>query len=133
VKFTFIINGEETQVECLDTVMMWVPRLKALTQSGNTGRPPADFDIRMEDGFLIDPLWPVSALEDGQKFFLSPFIGCGGSEVNHQTDGKKYKSYHSSTSQSRKSKKNQAQFKVLARRSERQQLKQEARQEICNA
>lgn len=53
---------------------------EALRESGNVGQPPADWELRTEDGALLDQATRVDAagLHEGQTLFLSPRAGAGG-------------------------------------------------------
>jgi len=53
---------------------------EALRESGNVGQPPADWELRTEDGLLLDQATRVEAagLHEGQTLFLSPRAGAGG-------------------------------------------------------
>jgi hypothetical protein len=54
---------------------------EALRKSGNEGQPPSDWDLRTEDGRLLDQSMTVKAaqIQDGMTLFLSPKAGAGGS------------------------------------------------------
>jgi hypothetical protein len=53
---------------------------EALRESGNVGQPAADWELRTEDGMLLDQSMRVDAagLHEGQTLFLSPHAGAGG-------------------------------------------------------
>ena len=53
---------------------------EALQRSGNHGQPPADWELRTENGTLLDQqLRAVEAgLVDGTTLFLNPRAGAGG-------------------------------------------------------
>jgi hypothetical protein len=53
---------------------------EALRRSGNAGQPPSDWDLRTEDGRLLDQSVTVAAahIHDGITLFLSPKAGAGG-------------------------------------------------------
>ncbi|HUY52741.1 MAG TPA: DUF2604 domain-containing protein [Streptosporangiaceae bacterium] len=53
---------------------------EALRESGNVGQPPADWELRTEDGMLLNQATRVDAagLREGQTLFLSPRAGAGG-------------------------------------------------------
>ncbi len=53
---------------------------KALQESGNQGRSPADWELRTEDGTLLDQNARADAvgLHEGQTLFLNPRAGAGG-------------------------------------------------------
>lgn len=53
---------------------------EALQRSGNRGQAPSDWELRTEDGRLLDQSQTVVAagLRDGTTLFLSPKAGAGG-------------------------------------------------------
>jgi hypothetical protein len=53
---------------------------EALRESGNQGRSPAEFELRNQDGALLDQAQRPSdvGVHDGQTLFLNPHAGAGG-------------------------------------------------------
>lgn len=53
---------------------------KALEQSANQGQAPSEWELRTEDGQLLDQNQTAAAagLDDGTTLFLSPKAGAGG-------------------------------------------------------
>ena len=53
---------------------------EALQKSGNTGQPPSEWELRTEDGTLLDQSDTAGSagLSDGITVFLSPKAGAGG-------------------------------------------------------
>ena len=53
---------------------------EALRESGNIGQPPGDWELRTEDGSLLNQGERVEAvgLHEGQTLFLNPRAGAGG-------------------------------------------------------
>jgi Protein of Unknown function (DUF2604) len=53
---------------------------EALRLSGNQGQPPEEWELRTEDGQLLNPQERADAtgVLDGQTLFLSPRAGAGG-------------------------------------------------------
>lgn len=83
-RVTFIVNGQTTRliflapVWRLGTMMRW-----ALERSGNTGRPPAHWEIRDHDGVLLDPRYVFDQYFKRAPFkmFVSLGVGAGGCGV----------------------------------------------------
>ncbi len=52
----------------------------ALQRSGNNGQSPSDWELRTEEGRLLDQGLTVAAagVQDGMTLFLSPRAGAGG-------------------------------------------------------
>ena len=53
---------------------------EALQKSGNEGQPPSEWELRTEDGRLLEQGLRAAAagLHDGVTLFLSPKAGAGG-------------------------------------------------------
>jgi hypothetical protein len=53
---------------------------EALQKSGNQGQAPSEWELRTEDGSLLDQSSTAAAagLHDGATLFLSPKAGAGG-------------------------------------------------------
>jgi hypothetical protein len=53
---------------------------EALHRSGNHGQPPSGWDLRTEDGRLLDQSATLASagVESGMTLFLSPHAGAGG-------------------------------------------------------
>jgi hypothetical protein len=53
---------------------------EALRESGNVGQPPAGWELRTEEGALLDQGLRVAdaGLREGQTLFLNPRAGAGG-------------------------------------------------------
>jgi hypothetical protein len=53
---------------------------EALQKSGNQGQEPSEWELRTEDGSLLDQGSTAAAagLQDGATLFLSPKAGAGG-------------------------------------------------------
>jgi len=52
----------------------------ALQKSGNSGQAPAEWELRTEDGRLLDQSQTVAVagIQEGMTLFLSPKAGAGG-------------------------------------------------------
>jgi Protein of Unknown function (DUF2604) len=84
INLLFVVAGEDIAMnhlnihETLDAV-----RNQALAQSGNTSRPPKDWEIRTEQGVLLPPSSTLESLgfvpgTKPPKLFLSLAVGAGG-------------------------------------------------------
>lgn len=97
MKLKCIINGHPLDVETKPTEMVLAVRLRALLAAQATGRPPADFDIRGAAGNYIFPTFTVEelGLKDGDTLWISPAIGCGGSnKINHRRTRQRFRVEH---------------------------------------
>ena len=76
----FIINGEDVWVKTNFHAPLRAARAKALEESGNTGRPPDEWEIRNEAGTLLDPAMTPEDLhlKDSTRLFLTLKVGAGG-------------------------------------------------------
>lgn len=80
IEIIFVINGVDVSVEGQPKQKLSVLRKKALSESDDTGRPPDDWEIRSEDGTLLDPSKTLEelGLASGTRLFLTLAIGAGG-------------------------------------------------------
>jgi len=78
----FIVSGEDARVPFVTGDLLWELRDTVLKQTRNTGRPPEDWEVRLETGRELDPLASVNELvPEGQRsirLFLSLRCGVGG-------------------------------------------------------
>lgn len=78
MKVWFIVSGEDVPIEAEPELpFAWAAR-RALRVSHNFGRPANYWEIRNEDGVLLDGDSPVSIVPDWQRVFLTVRIGAGG-------------------------------------------------------
>lgn len=84
VKLIFIINGESFPVETNVNAPLSAAVERALSQSGNTGRPLSEWEVRDSSGVLLDTSRKVKdlGLKDGARLFLSLRVGAGGNSAN---------------------------------------------------
>lgn len=80
----FIINGEDVAVQMTPKQKLHVGRDKALQDSGNTGRPADEWEIRTEAGIVLPPDATVesSGLVNGSRVLLSLRVAAGGCECS---------------------------------------------------
>jgi len=80
IDVTVVVSGqpERLKVNVHQTVEHLVQ--EALQKSGNQGQPPSEWELRTEDGSLLDQTATVAAagIADGVTLFLSPKAGAGG-------------------------------------------------------
>ena len=80
ISLIFIINGESFRVETNVNAPLSSAVEKALSTSGNTGRPLAEWEVRDSSGVLLDISRKIKdlGLKDGARLFLSLRVGAGG-------------------------------------------------------
>jgi hypothetical protein len=80
IELTVVVSGqpERLRVNVHQTVEHLVR--EALQQSDNHGQAPSEWELRTEDGVLLDQAVTVerSAITSGVTLFLSPKAGAGG-------------------------------------------------------
>ena len=80
IDVTVVVSGqpERLKVNAHQTVAHLVH--EALQRSGNQGQASSDWELRTEDGRLLDQAVTAAAadIEDGMTLFLSPKAGAGG-------------------------------------------------------
>jgi hypothetical protein len=79
IEVTVVVSGqpERLKTNLHQTLEQLVH--EALQKTGNHGQSPGDWELRTEEGVLLDQHLTVgSALRDGQTVFLSPKAGAGG-------------------------------------------------------
>jgi hypothetical protein len=76
----FVVGGEDVAVEINPNAPLKAALEKALAKSGNTGRPPNDWEVTDEGGSVLDPSTKVEdlGLQDGARLFLTPKVSKGG-------------------------------------------------------
>jgi uncharacterized protein DUF2604 len=80
IDVTVVVSGqpERLKVNVHQTLEHLVH--EALKKSGNKGQAPSEWELRTEDGRLLDQAATLSAagIQDGMTLFLSPKAGAGG-------------------------------------------------------
>jgi hypothetical protein len=80
IEVTVVVSGqpERLKVNVHQTLAHLVR--EALQRSGNQGQAPSDWELRTEEGGLLDQSQTVAAaaINDGTTLFLSPKAGAGG-------------------------------------------------------
>ena len=82
---TVVVNGTPTVVEANGNAPLHTVIPRALQQTGNTGQPPEEWELRDAAGTLLDDSrkikeYVASAGPEGLRVFLSLKAGVGGSE-----------------------------------------------------
>jgi hypothetical protein len=80
IEVTVVVSGqpERLKINAHQTLEHLVH--EALQMSGNKGQAPSEWELRTEEGALLDQNSTVAAarLHDGATLFLSPKAGAGG-------------------------------------------------------
>lgn len=80
IDVTVVVSGqpEKLKVKVHQTLEHLVH--EALQKSGNKGQAPSEWELRTEDGRLLDQAATIAAagIQDGMTLFLSPKAGAGG-------------------------------------------------------
>lgn len=80
IAITVVVNGQPTVVEAELSARLRSIIPKALEQTGNTGQPPDNWELRDQQGSLLDLEEKISAFHfpAGVKLFLNLKAGIGG-------------------------------------------------------
>ncbi len=80
LELAIVVNGEPTLVEANPNAPLQTVVNKALADTGNTGQPPENWELRDEAGQLLDTSRKASSFgfAPGVKLFLSLKAGIGG-------------------------------------------------------
>lgn len=80
VRLIFIINGQDFPVEVNIEAPLREAVQRVLTESGNTGRPPDEWEVRDTSGILLEKNRSIKdlGLREGTRLFLSLRVGAGG-------------------------------------------------------
>ncbi len=75
-----IVNGQPVEVQANQNAPLRTVIPKALTQTGNAGRPPEDWELRDAAGVLLDPEKKIEdfGFPEGTRLFLNLRAGVGG-------------------------------------------------------
>jgi hypothetical protein len=80
IDVTVVVSGQPVRVKV--NVHQTVEHLihEALQQSGNKGQAPSEWELRREDGTLLEQSAQIATigLTDGVTLFLNPRAGAGG-------------------------------------------------------
>jgi hypothetical protein len=80
IKLIFIINGQDFAIETNTNAPLMAAVQRALAESGNTGRPPEEWEVRDVSGVLLEKNRKPRdlGLQNGARLFLSLRVGAGG-------------------------------------------------------
>lgn len=80
IHLIFIINGKDFPVEISVEAPLLAAVSDALKESGNTGRPVDDWEVRDAKGVLLETGRTIEdlRLHNGARLFLSLRVGAGG-------------------------------------------------------
>jgi hypothetical protein len=80
VTLNIVINGETFPVDTNVNAPLTTVAERALTESGNSGRPLGEWELRDSNGALVDMNRKVKdvGLKNGARLFLSLRVGAGG-------------------------------------------------------
>jgi Protein of Unknown function (DUF2604) len=80
IEVTVVVSGQPQRLKV--NVHQTIEHLvhEALQKSGNQGQAPSEWELRTEDGRLLEQSGTVAAaaIHDGMTLFLSPKAGAGG-------------------------------------------------------
>lgn len=81
VQLAVIVNGQATVVEANLNAPLQAIIPKALEQTGNTGQPPENWELRDAQGTLLDVTQKISSFNfpPDVRLFLNLKAGVGGS------------------------------------------------------
>lgn len=77
---TLVVNGQETVVEGNLNAPLRTLIPRALDQTGNSGQPPENWELRNDQGTLLDVSHKLSTFgfTSGSRLFLNLKAGVGG-------------------------------------------------------
>ena len=80
IEITIVVSGQPQRLKAKEHEKLEHLVREALRRSGNEGQPASDWELRTEDGRLLDQEQTVAeaGIENGQTLFLSPKAGAGG-------------------------------------------------------
>jgi hypothetical protein len=80
IEIIFIINGQDFSVETNINAPLISAVERALQESGNTGRPASEWELRDSNGVLLEQHRTPKelGLKNGARLFLSLRVGAGG-------------------------------------------------------
>ena len=82
IEITVVVNGKPAEVAAFDNEPLGSIVPDALQQTGNTGQPPENWELRDADGNLLDLQKKIGdyGFEEKVRLFLNLKAGVGGHE-----------------------------------------------------
>ena len=83
VTLTVVVNGQQTQVAANENTPLGSIKAKALEQTGNSGQPPDNWELRDGQGTLLDESKKIEEFHfpPDVKLFLNLKAGVGGGSL----------------------------------------------------
>lgn len=80
IDFTVVVNGEVTKVKARESERLATIIPEALRETGNSGQPPENWELRDESGKLLDGNALIGSFDFPKKvrLFLNLKAGIGG-------------------------------------------------------
>ena len=80
VEVVIVVSGQPERLKVKANERLEHVVREALKKSGNQGQPPSEWELRTEDGRLLDQSQTVAeaGIHSGMTLFLSPTAGAGG-------------------------------------------------------
>jgi hypothetical protein len=83
IELIFVINGANFKLEVNPNETLGSAVARALAESGNTGRPPSEWQVRDANGVLLETQRQIKDFNfrSGTRLFLSLAVGAGGADA----------------------------------------------------
>lgn len=80
ISVTVVVSGQSERVRVNSNQKLEHLVKEALRETGNQGQGPSDWELRLENGTLLDQQQRAgeAGVVDGMTLFLSPKAGAGG-------------------------------------------------------
>lgn len=80
ISLTIVVNGQPTSIDANLNAPMRTVIPQALSQTGNVGQPPENWELRDQNGTLLDVEAKVATFgfSDGTRLYLNLKAGIGG-------------------------------------------------------
>ncbi len=83
ITLVLVVNGQQTEVTASGNAPLGSIKGRALEQTGNSGQPPENWELRDPQGALLDESKKIEDFHfaPGTKIFLNLKAGVGGTTV----------------------------------------------------